>query len=214
MNKIIGYDIETIPQPNLSKSQQEFLDNKVRLALLKEPNADVKALTGKIMGTSPYLGEIVCIGLGEVMDNNINTKALIGTEKKILEDFWMIMDKLQYATFVSFNGLNFDVNFIMLRSLKNGVRPTNKAFLGTKRFTKHPHFDIMQWMSGWGYPAPTLDIACDICDVKTSKEGAVKASEVAQAYKDGRIQEIADYCEEDVRATLQVYAKLRTYIKD
>ena len=139
---------------------------------------------------------------------------LTGTEKELLKNFWDVIGKVPTATWVSFNGLKFDVNFIVMRSLYHKILPTNKNFLNTSKFRKYPHFDVMAWMADWGYPSPTLDIACDIAGVQSSKEGEIKAKDVAQAFEDGKIDEIAEYCEEDVCATLEVYLQLKHYVRD
>lgn len=215
--KIIGFDIETVPQQNLSESQEEFLASKMEQALERTPNLDPyqqAELRRKIMGTSPYLGKIVCISLGEISGTKINTESYTGNEKQLLRNFWDMIGKIPNATWVSFNGLKFDVNFILMRSVYHRIIPTNKAFVNTIKYRKHPHFDVMQWMSDWGYPSPSLDIACDLCGVQTSKDGAIKAKDVAKAFEDGRIDEIAQYCEEDVRATLEVYLQVKNYVRD
>ena len=214
--KEVGFDIETIPQQKaLTRSQQEWLDNKLEFALEKAPSYESKEETRRrVMATTPYLGEIVCISLGEVNGSQIRTESFTGTEKELLKNFWDVIGKVPNATWVSFNGLKFDVNFIVMRSLYHKILPTNKNFLNTSKFRKYPHFDVMAWLADWGYPSPTLDIACDLAGVKSSKEGEIKAKDVAQAFEDGRIDEIAEYCEEDVRATLEVYLQLKHYVRD
>lgn len=214
--KIIGFDIETIPQRGpLSRAQEDWLADKLEQAMSRaSENESREEVRRKIMATSPFLGEIVCISLGEVNGSKMRTESIIGDEKEILEKFWKMIGNVSNGLYVSFNGLKFDVNFIALRSLHHKVKVTNKEFLNTSKFRKFPHFDVMQWMSDWGYPSPRLDIACDLAGVKSSKEGEIKAKDVAKAFNDGRIAEIAEYCEEDVRATIEVYLQVRNYVRD
>jgi len=214
--KIIGFDIETIPQQKaLTRSQQDWLDKKLEFALAKAPSYEDREETKRrIMATTPYLGEIVCISLGEVQGSKINAESFIGEEKDLLKRFWEVIGGVSNGLYVSFNGLKFDVNFIVMRSMYHKVLPTNKNFLNTSKFRKFPHFDVMAWMADWGYPSPTLDIACDIAGVVSSKEGEIKAKDVAQAFEDGKIDQIAEYCEEDVRATLEVYLQFKNYVRD
>lgn len=215
MKKILGFDIETIPQiKELSSAQEEWLETRLKTTKEKISQKEEQEIRKKIMGTTPYLGEIICIGLGQLVDSNIKTKSIIGKEEKILKEFWEILEKLPTnVLFVSFNGLKFDVNFITMRSLHHNILPTNNYFLNTTKFRQHPHFDVMSWMSDWGYPSPTLDLACDLTGVASSKKGSIKAKDVAQAYQDGRISEIAAYCERDVKATIEVYLKLKNYVR-
>lgn len=214
--KIIGFDIETIPQKQkLTKAQEEWLASRLKYANEKAPpNERPEETKKRVMATNPYLGEIVCISVGESLNGKINTMSFTGKEPELLKNFWSLLGKIGSAQYVSFNGLKFDTNFITLRSMHHNIPATNKQFLNTSKFRKNPHFDVMQWMSDWGYPIPSLDLACDIAGVQSSKEGAIKAKDVAQAYEDGRIKEIAEYCEEDVRATMEVFFKLKNYIRD
>ena len=43
-----------------------------------------------------------------------------GTEKEILEKFWL--DVQNYQQIISFNGRDFDIPFLMLRSAINGIK--------------------------------------------------------------------------------------------
>ena len=216
--RIIGYDIETAPQDEdtLSQAQKNWLETRMRPALEKNKGIESEEeLRRKIMGTTAFLGKIVCISVGEVFHGDkIKTASFTGTEKELLEKFWDYIAGSDQKLFVSFNGLKFDVSFISLRSFHHGVRATNGSFLNTIKFRKYPHFDIMAWMSDWGWPAPTLDVACNLAGIKSSKEGAIKAKDVTQAFLDGRIEEIAAYCEDDVRATLELYLKYMPYVRD
>ena len=48
---------------------------------------------------------------------------------------------------------------------------------------------------------------CRRFDVESPK-GSIDGSQVARAYRDGRIEDIGEYCLRDVRATAQLYKKL------
>ena len=69
--KEVGFDIETIPQQKpLTRSQQEWLDKKLEFALEKASSYESKEETRRrVMATTPYLGEIVCISLLELRKN-------------------------------------------------------------------------------------------------------------------------------------------------
>lgn len=216
MNKILAYDIETIPQDNLTDAQEEWLQRKIDRALLKNKAENEKELRRKFCATTPFLGKIITIGVGQVdSQDQIKTKALVGSEKEILEKFWQIIVKTpqqKNIQFVSFNGLDFDAPFILMRSAHHNVTPTNRDFTKLKRYTKYPHYDVMQWMANWSYGRPTLDVACTLAKVDSPKEGEVKADEVYDAYLRGEITKIANYCERDVRTTLELYRTIKNYV--
>lgn len=205
------FDIETIPQPTtLTSIQEEELNRKLENYIFKNPSADLEETKRLIMGTSPFFGEIVCIGLGHD-DGDFKTKALIGEEINILQDFWKILQKFNGA-FVSYNGLEFDVPFIIARSMKHRIEVTNKSFIDTRRFQKYPHFDVKQIISDWDrYKSCKLQLACDLLNVDSPKEGEIKAKDVAQAYREGKIDKIVEYCLKDIVATYEIYNIVKQY---
>lgn len=215
MSSKITFDIETIPQrAPLSLTQQEELAKKLqRMQAGKIEEIDQEASTSLIMGTSPYFGEIITIGL--LFDDgmgNTSELALVGEEKEILENFWNMIKSHKSALFISYNGLSFDVPFIVKRSMHWGILPTNQTFLNTKRFQKYPHFDVKDIISDFDkFAAPSLRLACDLFGIPSPKEEEIKAENVAQAFAQGRIKEIAEYCKRDIVATYELYKKLQGY---
>jgi len=94
---ILVFDIETIPQQSeLNDVQQTYLDKQLTRRLgdnyLDNPNyEETKRL---VMGTSPYLGEICCIGIKKVLTNGqFDTLTLTGPEPDILTRWWCIVSK-------------------------------------------------------------------------------------------------------------------------
>lgn len=213
---VVSFDIETVPQENLSEIQIEEVDRKVANYLDKNPKVDLEEARNLIMGTSPFFGEIITIGMYLKEDRyggQEGSVALVGEEHEILSEFWENLNTFK-GLFVSFNGLSFDVPFILKRSMKHKIKPTNAAFLNTYRFQKTPHFDVKEIVSDFDrWNAPTLQLTCDLLGIASPKDGDIKAKEVYAAYKAGRIQEIAAYCERDVKATYLCYKELQGYYK-
>lgn len=209
--KAISFDIETIPQPEeLSEIQQAELDKKVKR---KIANTDMEEDEARslIMGTSPYFGKIICIGMYRVMDNEKKTAALTGPEDVILKNFWTAIDNFG-GIFVSYNGIKFDVPFIVKRSMKHEISPTNPNFMETNPYNTFPHFDVQRVLANFDrYNMVTLRLACDLLDVPSPKEGDIKAKDVEKAYHNGRIQDIADYCVRDVISTFEVYKRIKDF---
>ena len=118
--EILTFDIETIPQSNLSDIQEAELERKLNKFTSSDKD-EYDGIRRRIMATSPYWGEIICIGVMKVTDSGeYDTIAITGDEKKILEKWWSII-KGHKGLFVHYNGLGFDVPFIIKRS------PTSKA---------------------------------------------------------------------------------------
>lgn len=216
----LTFDIETIPIENNDPYFQLELNKVVDGLIVKRfpttapTPAELENLFNLAGSVSPYLGKIIVIGI-HYKDNagNIQTDALYGDdEKEILLKFWDYLRQFK-GTFVSFNGLIFDAPFIIKRSMFHRIIPTNNDFINLKRFSINPHFDVKMIIGDWDkYATGTLDTITNFLGVPSPKEGAVIAADVYQAYKDGRIKEVADYCLRDVVATYEVYDIIKDYV--
>lgn len=212
----ITFDIETIPQQKpLTDIQQEELNRQLEKTFIRniewteEEKNNYRRL---IMATNPFFGEIICIGLHKTDGNQYDSVALIGDEEYILNKFWKNISNFQ-GVFVSFNGLTFDVPFILKRSMKYNILPTNNRFLDLKRFSRNPHFDVKLIIGDWDkYAFGTLRLISDFLGIPSPKEGGVKAENVEHEYISGNIKDIADYCIKDVEATYSAYVKLNKYM--
>jgi len=213
----LAFDIETIPQQEpLSDIQQEELDKQLEKTFTKNPEWDEiekEKYKRLIMATNPFYGEIICIGMYKTANNGQyeDSRAITGDERSILNKFWKVLENFK-GTFISFNGMNFDLPFILKRSMKYGIKPTNNDFLDMRRFSRKPHFDVKLIVGDWDkYAYGTLHLMCDHFGVPSPKEGLVKAENVEEQFKKGNIDLIAEYCLKDVEATYRLYAILQDY---
>jgi len=218
--RTLTFDIETVPQDNLEPYQiteyrkvmktnlkRFFPDGNYTLSELK----DIRNLT---MAVSPFLGKIVVIGLHYKGEDGVEeTHAIYGyDERTLLVEFWSTLSKLTKTRFISFNGLNFDVPFILKRSLFHRVTPTNNDFMDLRRFSQWPHYDVKMMMGDWDkYATGTLDLISNFLSIPSPKEGKVAAKDVYYAYKNKQLKEVADYCLRDVVATFEVYSIMKDF---
>lgn len=194
------FDIETIPA-------QEAQHN-----ILKEIHAK-KLADGKKVDSSfeEYLaatsfdgafGQIICIGYA--LDDG-EVAVLEGDEKQILKDFWAIAEKVKL--FIGFNNMDFDLRFIYQRSVVQNVNP--KRYLSFARYRSDPIYDIMHEWNRWDMKSHiSLDSLAKALGIPSSKGGEIEGKNVWQAYKDGRLAEICEYCKRDVEVTRQIYMKM------
>jgi predicted PolB exonuclease-like 3'-5' exonuclease len=220
MKKLV-IDIETVGIP------WEDHDSYVREYLIKGQTEDGAEEVKRAGGLSPFRGKIVAIGVIRIDDGRscalyevpgqtdvrverAGTRTYIsGTEKQILEKFWEWFDN--DSRFISFNGRQFDGPFLMIRSAVNGVIP--KRDLVGYRYQMHPNCDLREALNFYGTASSrqfkfNLDLACKTFGVATSKREGVDGRSVETWYRSGLHREIADYCLEDVRATLELYEKI------
>lgn len=234
MSGVLVWDIETIPQHELSEIQEKQLAKKIKVKhpmafVSTDPNysyEDVDKFKNLLMSTNPFFGQVLLINsyehssrypdgfaksfIPEVHLSNLGIPEQI-EEKKMLVDWWEYIRNFN-GTFVGFNSLNFDAYFTIIRSMQHVIEPTNTDFLNLRKYSFWPHYDIMQQLANWGYEnKPTLELACDLFKISSPKSGEIKAENVYSSFKQGKINEISTYCGEDVRAAYELYKIVRKY---
>jgi len=219
------FDIETVgfELENLAESQQEFLlryAEKEKDEILREEKKDEAA---RYLSLYPYTAKIISIGLlntetegtlvlysssstsdenedWEVEEKNIKYKSL--TEVELLKLFWNFISKADKV--ITFNGRNFDLPFLMLRSAMLNVKPS--VNLIHNRYNIARHIDLLDQFTFYGMTRKfNLDFYCHAFGVTSPKSKGISGMEVKELYKAGKTKDIAIYCGEDVKATYELY---------
>jgi hypothetical protein len=221
--KSLVVDIETVP--GLPAGELPISVHKAVERFASRDGADESL----IMSLSPMLGRVISLAFGEgeiddVEDQEVTVLAvphpdhpiddppawlLPMTEAELLSAFWTLAAAADVV--VTYNGRNFDVPFLIGRSLVHGI-PARVDLLG-KPYDLRPHLDLYRVIVGGGRaPGPTgLDVVCWALGVESPK-GAMDGSKVADAYAAGDLRAIADYNRGDIRATTSVYHRVREQI--
>lgn len=199
-------DIETLPAPeHMHEALKEIHDykkkKKKRLGE-KYSTSFEDFLSGT--GLDGTFGRILCISyaindgiVGCICDEN---------EKKVLEDFWEIAKDVDL--FVGFNIIDFDMKYIVQRSMIHGVKPKTKVRLSFARYRSEPMYDCMHEWNQWSFGRSVgLDALARAMGLPTSKTN-MDGSEVASYYKKGKVKEICDYCNADVEVTRKIYKRM------
>jgi DNA polymerase elongation subunit (family B) len=206
-------DIETVGQAP-DEIQPRALDYLFRSLSRDNPSEEEmearrKELVGRF-SLDPTTGRIVCIGLVETESGE--EKALgHSDERDLLTSFWRYLEEGKPDRFVTFNGKSFDFPYINVRSAILEVPPT--MLLPTRRYTTHPHFDVREVLAGYErHRRGNLDYFCAVFGIPSPKENLSGAA-VGQAYREGRLDEIARYCLADCRATAALYERLLPFFR-
>lgn len=215
----ISFDIE------VAGFQWEDVDEPTREYLLKRERdpAERESVQDRL-GLFPGLGKIIAIGMWLVEENRgmillegdsqpvcswgkvPGSKIFRGTEKEILEKFWELVEG-RGARLVSYNGRGYDGPMLSIRSAQLGVAPSRQ--LVGYRYDITSHCDLMEIFTFQGATRSrySLDYWCHRFGVESPKDG-IDGSQVSQAYREGRIDEIGAYCLRDVKATAELYSKV------
>ena len=226
MRRIV-FDIETCAYPfeTLSESQREYL---LRYAD-KEPDPEKRQMMidDAVRYTSlyPYTSKCIVIGIYDVEkeksymyyesvkkeewtseDGKVQYKGF--SEKEMLESFWRVAKRVDQ--FITFNGRNFDVPFIMMRSAMLGVK-VSKNLMGYRYGDEH--IDLLEQFTFYGQTRKfNLDFYCQSFGIESPKSKDISGMEVKNLYEAGRIKDIAVYCSKDIYATCQLYKIWEKYL--
>jgi DNA polymerase elongation subunit (family B) len=226
------FDIETIGEDydKLDETTRDSLTRWIKKEYQDEKDYQ-KALEElkKGLGFSPLTGEIVAIGVldsekesgavyyqvpenkisnekKESEENGIKLKPM--TEKEMLEKFWKLCEN--YQEFVSFNGMGFDVPFLMIRSAIHKIRPSknlmSNRYLGNQKFDAK-HIDLLDQLSFYGSMRRrgNLHLWCRAFGIKSPKAEGVTGEDVSALFKEKKYLEIARYNVGDIKATRELY---------
>ena len=210
----VGFELE-----NLAESQQEFL---LRYA---EKENDEKLKEEKIfeaeryLSLYPYTAKIISIGLlnteseGSLIlynssgdeESEIEEKKIkyVGkSEIELLKLFWSYISKTDKV--ITFNGRNFDIPFLMIRSAMLNVKPSINLI--HNRYNIAHHIDLLDQFTFYGISRKfNLDFYCHAFGICSPKSKGISGMEVKELYKAGKVKDIAVYCGDDIKATYELY---------
>ena len=223
------FDIETsaVPLDSFDESSQEYLMRPANnLPTSEEQEAKREELT-RMMNLWPFTAQVVCIAMinaetlrGQVIfiadDFESNTRDVTGVdfmpvmdEVELLNQFWAMAR--HYDKVVTFNGRQFDVPFLYLRSAQLDVPITRKNWLGY-RFATEPHCDLAEQLTFYNVSGRdgaarrfNLDFYCRVFGIESPKSHGVTGMDVNQLMEEERYEEIAEYCLRDVFATVKLF---------
>ncbi|MBK7980306.1 MAG: ribonuclease H-like domain-containing protein [Ignavibacteriae bacterium] len=210
----VGFDID-----NLSESQQEFL---LRYAE-KEHDDHIKKVkteeAERYLSLYPFTAKIISIGLLNtitegtlILYNSNDVEIWTNIEKKVtyqglaetelIKLFWKYITKTDKV--ITFNGRNFDIPFLMLRSAMLNIKPSINLI--SNRYNITNHIDLLDQFTFYGITRKfNLDFYCHAFGITSPKSKGITGMEIKELYKAGKIKDIAVYCSEDVKATFEIY---------
>jgi len=203
VKSIMVLDIETLPN-KLDENMSKLLDHKVRNE--EESKKERKKLEYRFH--EPAYARICCISTyyhnpikGVDQERTFFSR---DNEKEVLENFINYISSFK-GVFVHFNGLDFDIPFILFKCCQYGIEPPPR-FCNLIRFRTDPHFDIFQLLNAWGKFRLSLAEACEVFGIKNSKDelhGLDTLTFLSQASD----EDIQIYNKADVFSTFKLYQK-------
>jgi len=115
------------------------------------------------------------------------------------------------AKLVSFNGHSFDLPVLRYRAMTNSVAAPGLEARGYFKRYSDEAVDLCDVLASYDARAKmSLDKLCRVLGLP-GKPDDIEGSQVAALVKEGRIQEVADYCETDVVNTYRVWLRYELF---
>jgi len=208
MQNHLALDIETVPLKKISE-YSESIQQKIQERITRRQERDPDFDYTYFASIHADFAKIICISLGYIAQNTeIQLKSLSGdNEIDLLTEFNQIIEKHQ-GIFIHYNGLNFDIPFIIQRMSYHGIIPKGRSFSNLRRFSSEPHFDLMMQYYNWDLSrALPLGILAELHGLPNPKN-ELGGNMVYDAYQKGEWKKITRYCEFDTATTLNLWQKI------
>jgi len=205
----LALDIETVPAAELneySEAVQEKIQQKISRQQDRNPDYNYQLFAS----TNGDFGKIICLSMAYVKDEKIKLKSLYGSDEyKLLTEFNQIAKTVD--KFIHYNGLGFDMPFILQRMMHHGIRPSTKRLTNLRKFSTEPHFDLMMVYYNWDWSkVMSLGLLAELHGMPSPK-GDLSGDKVYEAYRNGEWKRIVRYCEFDTATTVNLWNKLYNY---
>lgn len=218
------FDIETVPCIETARTfldlTPEASDDEV-VAKLTEYHSGItngqndffRQLFHKIICVSFIIGTIQVIhgGKEKYLIKSIKTGGRNGeTEEEILRELFSYLNK-HHSRLISFNGRGFDLPVLQYRAMKYGIDAkwiySDGYYNYNHRYSIEKHCDLLDMFSNFGASARVKMAEVASLFKIPCKIGGVSGADVYPMWKDGKIEDICNYCENDVLATYIMYLR-------
>lgn len=207
MRRTLTIDIETLPALEMMGKG------------LSAPQAEKNAEDHLNTALNGDFGQILCIGFIDEDTGGRIKSGILGwdepherfknDERNILNRFWELMRGFRpdRDRIVGHNIFDFDLKFILKRSVVHGVRPG--VDLSFARYRNQPIYDTMMEWERWSFNSRiSLDRLARVLNLPSSKEQGIDGSRVYELYLAGDHRAIHDYCLRDVALIRRIYKRM------
>lgn len=207
-------DIETVPGA-VARTDPERFERAWDRRRMQRGELTIEEFTNGL-ALSPGTGQIVCIGctLRVRSDSSLLPmhQSFFGTsEKRLLKDFWRyIHDVNPYEPgafrLITFNGTDFDVPYILIRSAILGITPTctlDRDHVDLARVLMTSTFkqvggSFAFWLEAFGLPSKSLPSGKHVFDLFDLSD----------------FDSISSYCETDCTRTMQLLDRVEPVLSE
>jgi hypothetical protein len=216
-------DVETLPPPEeLRASVNPALASKLTDRYgerQRDPRPERAEEQFRKLALHAEYGRVLCVGMIVEQEGEVVCRGVLGRERetlrfhldeaRTLRGFWNQLRGFdeRHDLVIGHNLYDFDLPFLYKRSFIQRVRPSVR--LSFARYRSRPIFDTMKEWELWAWrPGIKLDELADVLRLGITKTEGMDGSCIYDRFREGRHEEIADYCMRDVELTREIYYRL------
>jgi len=192
---MIALDIETVPNEEALKTR-EWAEYKEK-----------KQCDDQMAALHPAFCQVVCVCAFND-ETKRGLKICDPSESLVLQATWTFLNEERAKTLGGHNIKKFDIPILCNRFLNHNLFIPECMRVAGKKPWEIAHVDSMELMKHGSGDHISLDATCLILGITSPKTGNVSALGVWDAFKEGRFDDIKQYCRGDVTAFLNVISKL------
>jgi len=161
-------------------------------------------------------GEIICISWATEDNKPKVVKRDLGeSEEVLLAEFFFELakdlvdqnsDYLIQPRWIGHNICDFDLRFIWHRCVVNNVKPRIHIPYDAKPWSNKVFDTLYEW-KGNNKAGGSLNKVCKILGIL--EKGDIDGSKVWDYVKEGKVDEVAEYCKDDVRRVQDLYKRMK-----
>lgn len=216
----IFLDIETCPS-QLPNVRDDFIKNIQAPGQYKKPDSIAEWLKENAAseGDAAWrktsfdggLGHVCVIGMAidDFTPVSFYSAEWVKDESKVLRDFYQYIDDAcrfspaSRPRFIGHNLIEFDLRFLFQRSVVLGVKPSIHIPFNCKPWDDGVYDTMQKWGARAGGSLDKITKACGL-----SGKGDIDGSMVWDYVNSGRLEEIAEYCRDDVNLTRSLFNRM------
>lgn len=214
-------DIETIPlQASLAApfdrstvtAPANYKDPAKIAEYIDKLEAEFVQVRVKTCSLNPRLGRVLSLAYSFGDEVKCLYAETEDKEADLLWAFWDLCKDPQASQLVTWNGA-FDLRWLIIRSIANGVEPSVATTGWFKRYTFFPHCDVKAFLlQEWGsrVAGEGMDEWATFCGLQG--KGDLDGSKVYAAFLAGQHDKIREYNMSDVTTTLALYQRIQPYL--
>jgi predicted PolB exonuclease-like 3'-5' exonuclease len=225
ITKILFLDIETVgiskdyntcksDRPEIAEQFSKYFD-WFQKRFPEDHDKSFDYVFSKRTALVPEFAKIVCVSVSFVTDKgDIKSQTFSGNdERQVLLDSQNLLERCGKLGFYlcGHNLKNFDIPMLAKRMVINGLLPPSILPSYDTKPWEIKAIDTKEiWQFGSYTSIGSLDLMRTCMNVPSPKEGEITGEKVHDAYwNDGKLKEIAEYCERDVKVLVDVIKKLK-----